>query len=222
LLKDQYITLEEVATVDGTPSVVGQSSAGGNACNSSAFILSFPKGSAARIDGPLDACNPNEVIVEDKQITVRVPPTPQTPGSIWTWSPDSGFSAENPLAFVPQKDGGWAALRSRSVDHPNDLLDYSDLNRLIEARIGTKKESFISVSSGPGSVQYRNNLLIGSACRAHSCDDTELLVVLDIASQQAFVALKDGVAPAQIIPRAEEWPTGARGDLSAFRKKWRR
>ena len=74
LLKDQYISLEEIATVDGIPSVIGQRSAGGNACNGSAFILSFPARAAVKIDGPLDACNPNETRIEEKQIIVEVAP----------------------------------------------------------------------------------------------------------------------------------------------------
>jgi hypothetical protein len=222
LLKDQYISLDEIATVDGTPSVIGQRSAGGNACNGSAFILSFPTNAAVKIDGPLDSCNPNETTVEEKQITVRVAPTPQTPGSQWIWSPSSGFSAEKSIAFAAKQDDGWTALRSRSIDHPSGLLDYADLTRLIDARIGKAKASFISVSSGPGSAQYRNNLLIATSCRAHSCDDTSLLVVVDIAARQVFVALKDGAASLIIAPQSAGWPSGARFELVAFQQKWRR
>ncbi len=60
LLKDQYIFLDEIAIVDGTPSLIGQRSAGGNACTGSVFILSFPSNAAVKIDGPLDTCNPNQ------------------------------------------------------------------------------------------------------------------------------------------------------------------
>lgn len=70
-VKDQYISLEEIATVDGTPTVIGQRSAGGNACSGSAFILSFPSNAAVKIDGPLDACNTGDTKIEEKQITVR-------------------------------------------------------------------------------------------------------------------------------------------------------
>ena len=219
LLKDQYISLEEVATVDGTPSVIGQRSAGGNACNGSAFILSFPARSAVKIDGPLDACNPNETKIEEKQIVVDVAPTAQTPESQWTWSPSSGFSVEKSIAFATKRDDGWAALRSRSINHPSAMLDYADLSQLIELRVGKAKASFISVSSGPGSAQYWNNLLIASSCKAHSCNDTGLLVVADIPRKQVLVALKDGASAPLIAPKEEEWPSGARAELAGFLKK---
>jgi hypothetical protein len=222
LLNDQYISLEEIATVDGIPSVIGQRSAGGNACNGSAFILSFPASAPVKIDGPLDACNPNETRIEDKQIIVEVAPTAQTPGSQWTWSPSSGFSVEKSIAFTTKRDDGWAALRSRSINHPSAMLDYADLSQLIDLRIGKAKASFVSVSSGPGSAQYWNNLLIASSCRAHSCDDTGLLVVADIPRKQVLVALKDGASGLLIAPKEEEWPSGARGELAVFLKKWRR
>lgn len=222
LLKDQYISLEEVATVDGTPSVVGQRSQGGNACEGSVFILSFPANAAVRIDGPLEACNPGETKIEAKQITVRVAPTPRSPGSQWTWLPSSGFGAEKSIAFAARQDDGWAALRSRSIDHPSSLLNYADLTQLIDVHLGRAKASFISISSGPGSAQYRSNLLIATSCRAHSCDDTSLLVVADIAGRQIFVALKDGAAPLLISPPSAGWPSGARFELVEFQKKWRR
>ena len=222
LLKDQYIFLDEIAIVDGTPSLIGQRSAGGNACTGSVFILSFPSNAAVKIDGPLDTCNPNQARVEEKQIIVQVAPTPRAPGSQWIWSPSSGFSAEKSIAFAAKQDDGWAALRSRSIDHPSGLLGYADLTRLIDARIGSAKASFINLSSGPGSVEYRNNLLIATSCRAHSCDDTSLLVVVDIAARQVFVALKNGAAPPKIAPQSAAWPSGARSELVAFEQKWRR
>jgi hypothetical protein len=222
LLKDQYISLEEIATVDGVPSVVGQRSGGGNICDGSAFILSFPKNGAVKIDGPLDSCNTSETTIEETLIVVRVAPTPQTAGSEWTWSPSSGFSTGISIPFAARPEDGWAALRSRSIDHPSSLLGYADLSRLIEKRVGSAKASFIGLSSGPGSAEYRNNLLIATSCRAHSCDDTSLLVVIDIAARQVFVALRDGAAPTLIVPQAAGWPSGARSELSAFQKRWGR
>lgn len=222
LLKDQYISLEEVATVDGVPSVVGQRSAGGNICDGSAFILSFPRNAPVRIDGPLDSCNSSKTIIEETRIVVTVAPTAQTAGAEWTWSPSSGFSTAISIPFSARQEDGWVALRSRSIDHPSALLGYADLSRLIEKRVGLAKASFVGLSSGPGSAEYRNNLLIAMSCRAHSCDDTSLLVVMDIAARQVFVALRDGPAPALIVPQAAGWPSGARSELSAFQKKWAR
>ena len=75
------------------------------------------------------------------------------------------------------------------------------------------------VSSGPGSAQYRNNLLIATSCQSHSCDNAFLLLVADPASKRIFVALKDDQSPILISPKASEWPTGASADLNCFPAK---
>lgn len=222
LLTDQYISLEEMALVDSVPTLVGEVSAGGNACSGSMFILSFPAKAAVKIDGPLDACKPSQTKIEERMVTVRVVPTPQTSGSLWTWTPASGFSVETKLEFAANQNDGWSALRSRSVDHPSTIFTYADLGRLIDNEVGSAKSSLVSAASGPGSVKYRDNLLVARSCRAHSCDDTDLLIVMDISSKRAFVALKDGSSPPLIAPKVDNWPSAARSELLAFRKKWSR
>lgn len=222
LLKDQYISLKELALVDGVATLIGERSAGGNACSGSIFILSFPINAAVRIDGPLDACSPGDTKIEEGMITVLAAPTPQAPGSLWTWTPASGFSVEKKVEFAANQGDGWTALRSRSIDHPSALLTYADLRRLVDDEIGSAKSSLVSAASGPGSVEYRDNILVARSCRAHSCDDTDLLIVMDISSKRAFVALKDGTPPPLIAPNGRDWPSSARSELLAFRRKWAR
>src|SRR6218665_1053242 len=54
---NQYVNLDDAYAFDGTNALVGSSSEGGNMCDSSPFVLSFPAGGGApRLDGPLDSC----------------------------------------------------------------------------------------------------------------------------------------------------------------------
>jgi hypothetical protein len=82
---------------------------------------------------------------------------------------------------------------------------------------GNQRYSWIS--SGPGTVDYRGNLLIASSCQSHSCNDTGLLVVADITSKRMFVALKDGQDVPTISPSGADWPAGSIAELSAFQKR---
>lgn len=220
LHKDQYISLNELASVSGVPIAIGQTSAGGNACDGSRFILSFPAKEPVRIDGPLESCSPGTVRIDANQVVIEVAATPQSEGSRWVWSFASGFGAVEKIGFAAKAEGGWSALRSRSIDHPSQILNYSDLGRLLDERIGADRSALIRISSGPGSANYRNNLFVSTSCQAHSCGDTALLVVADIATKRMFVAIKDGQRPPLISPKVSEWPTGSSAELNAFRRRW--
>ena len=219
--KDQYITLDQIETIDGVLIAIGHASPGGNACDGSLFVLSFPKKKPVRIDGPLESCSPGTVHVEQNRITVEVAATPELQGSRWRWSAVSGFSAPEKIEFTAKADGGWSALRSQSIDHPSQVLNYADLSKLVDDRLGSRS-SFVRISSGPGSAHYRSNLLIASSCQAHSCDDTALLLVADPANERIFVALKDKQTPILVNPKASDWPSGSTADLVAFQRKWQR
>lgn len=48
---NEYVSFDEIAVVNGTPIIGGDSSPGGNACDASPFVLSFPAGKAPRLWG---------------------------------------------------------------------------------------------------------------------------------------------------------------------------
>ncbi|MFS2327594.1 hypothetical protein U2P60_19650 [Brucella sp. H1_1004] len=54
--RNAIIHFYEVTTVAGVPIIVGSSSAGGNACDGSPFVISFPLNGKPRLDGPIDSC----------------------------------------------------------------------------------------------------------------------------------------------------------------------
>jgi hypothetical protein len=118
LHRDQYISLDQIESVSGVPIAIGQTSAGGNACEGSRFILSFPKNEPVRIDGPLESCSPGAIQIDSSQVLIEVAATPQFEGSRWRWSVTSGFTTAEKIGFAARAEGGWSALRSRSINHP--------------------------------------------------------------------------------------------------------
>ncbi|MCA0031826.1 hypothetical protein [Mesorhizobium sp. B263B2A] len=56
---NEYVSFDEIAAVNGTPVIVGDSSPSGNACDANPFVLSFPPGKAPRLWVRAFSC-PNE------------------------------------------------------------------------------------------------------------------------------------------------------------------
>jgi hypothetical protein len=196
-------------------------SAGGNACESSYFVLSFPRGEAPRIDGPLDSCLPSSYRVGNDSILVDVKPTSTAEGRRWTWAPQGGFSPPEIIAFVPSRADGWNAMRSRTIDHPTRLLSYADSASLVTERVPARlRDAIQRIAAGPGIVQYRDGVAVAFACQAHSCDDTTLLIAADIPSRRVFVAIKDSSGPPSINPSFAQWPPAAGAEVAKFREKF--
>ncbi|WP_165447969.1 hypothetical protein [Rhizobium leguminosarum] len=100
VLKDYYVDFDEMHVVDGIGVAVGTASAGGNACEGSPFVVSFPKGKNPRIDGPLDSCFPVTVKPSDGKLILSTPATPNAPGQKWEWTASAGFKEVQGEAFV--------------------------------------------------------------------------------------------------------------------------
>ena len=62
--EDAIILLDQIAIVGGIPVLIGGTSDGGNSCDGSPFVLSFPTGAPPRFDGPIDSCS--KVTIEIK------------------------------------------------------------------------------------------------------------------------------------------------------------
>jgi hypothetical protein len=221
LLKEQYIEIKEIGALENTGFAIGSTSAGGNACEGSLFVLSFAAKEPTRIDGPLDTCGPVEYKVEKDRIVFEVRATPNGDGARWVWT-TSGFGPAEALKFAPIGGTGWTDLRSRSIQHPGDLLKHAEFSKQLTRLLGVQYSSFKRVVNGPGAVHYDSNVMIGEACQSHSCDDTSVLVAIDIASQKLAVALKDANKPIMIVPRDSDWPEAATAYLRRWRTKWPR
>ena len=224
LLEDHRIDPGEVRTVDGVAVMVGFRHPGGNRCGGSHYIVSFPADRPVRIDHPGDSCLVEEttVSIDTHDIRIETPSSPQNAGSRWTWTPANGLGPETSVAFSPRVDDGWAALRAQSVDHPSRLFHYADLARLIDARVGPLRAAALRNSTGPGNVGYANNLVVATSCQSHACDETDLLIVADMASRTLYVALKAARSAPLISPRPATWSRGAKSHLLAFEKRWLR
>lgn len=221
LVKDQHVSIDEVGLVAGVPVAIGKRDSGGNACDASYFIVSFPRGETPRVDGPLHSCLSSEYRMADDRIVVQVPPSSVVKGERWTWTPATGFSPPEPVAFTPSNKDGWNAVRSHVIDHPASLLGYADLAALVEAKVPARlRQALTTIAAGPGQVEYRGDILVASACQAHSCTDTALLIAADIATRRVFVALKDSDGGLSIDPPFAQWPSSASDRTAAFRRKF--
>jgi hypothetical protein len=56
VVKESIVAIVDIRLVDGTGVAIGYTSAGGNACDASYFVLAFPKDQPVRIDGPIGNC----------------------------------------------------------------------------------------------------------------------------------------------------------------------
>lgn len=141
VLKNYYVDLDEVHVVGGIGVIVGISSAGGNACEGSPFVVSFPKDANPRVDGPLDSCYPVTVKPSDEMLTFSTAATPNEPGQRWEWTSAAGFKDVKGEAFVADSSKGWDQLRERSVTHPAGLLDYAEIGAEISRLAGADQSA---------------------------------------------------------------------------------
>ncbi|MGH6945327.1 MAG: hypothetical protein ACREH6_14035, partial [Geminicoccaceae bacterium] len=127
VLENWSLNLEASAIVDGIGILIGISNTGGNACDVSPFVLSFPPDQPARIDGPLANCRVVTYTVHQDTVRFETSADPAHDGKVWNWTPVDGFEQVGTTSFAPDETRGWAALRERSTSHPGDLLDYAEI-----------------------------------------------------------------------------------------------
>jgi hypothetical protein len=220
LVTSQYVDISEIGTIGAAGFAVGTTSPGGNACEGSLFVLSFPEKEPVRIDRPLDTCGPVTYKIDKDRIVAESPATPGINGARWTWTV-KGFGPAETLKFAATTGTGWNMLRSRSIDHPADLLKHTEFTTQLRKLLGPAAYATLPrLLSGPGSVKYDGNVAIADACQAHSCDDTSVLIVVDIGSQKLMIALKDTDKPAIVAPWVADWPPVTTAGLGSWRRKW--
>jgi hypothetical protein len=221
LLKESVLAVSEVAMVAGVGIAIGSSATGGNMCSPAPFVISFPKGEPPRLDGPLDACRPVSHQVHEGDILFARRASPSYEGQRWTWTLDRGFQEAGSTRHTPDPARGWAALRSRHVDHPLGLFDYGEIASRMKALVGSDEKAFAAILGGPGSGEFRGDLFVGKACMAHNCDRTASLVVADIRSRQVFLAWKAEGQPIVVRPAVPEWNSAARQELRSWAQPWK-
>ena len=147
------------------------------------------------------------------------PATPFFPGQEWIWTLVDGFSEPRSIAFQPQPNG-WEVMRTKRIEHPADILKYSDLRAQFDELVGLKGNDIIDIIAGPGSGEFKGDVYSGSACRAHSCQDASVFVVTHGPSKKIYLAWKLENQAIVFRPPLAEWPQIAQAGLNAWRKKY--
>lgn len=83
LHRNWSLVLDEVAIVAGTPVLLGMSGAGGNSCEWTPFVISFPADKAPRFDGPVNTCWLVERKILSDRITFSTAAMPDSEGEKW-------------------------------------------------------------------------------------------------------------------------------------------
>ena len=221
VLANYSLSLDEFFLVDGVPVAVGISFAGGNACEGAPFLLSFPKGAAPRLDGPLDTCFSVKTEATDGSLTLSTAATPSEPGETWRWTPDGGLKKGEPVAFAANTSKGWPQLRERTVSHPGELYDFAEIGSEIDRLAGTDKSLVADILMGVGSGEFHGDAFVGTACSRHMCQDQEAIVIADGAARTIYLAWKPSGQKIKVNPPVKEWPTMAKGELRDWAAKWK-
>jgi hypothetical protein len=210
VLENWSLGLEGTAIVDGIGILIGTSNTGGNACDVSPFVISFPPGQSARIDGPLANCHAVTYTVHQDIIRFETQAGPAHDGDVWSWTPAGGFEEVGTTSFTPDQTKGWAALRERSASNPGDLLDYGEIANQIDDLLGPDREEVLPIIAGVGSGHFDGDAFVGSSCLPHMCTFVETMVFAHIPTKKVFLAWKLEDEPVVIRPKLSEWPQVAR------------
>lgn len=216
-----YVSVTQVALVAGMPVVIGDSSAGGNACAGSPFVLMLPKGGAPNFEEPLDTCMPVTAKEEESRLVFEAPPLPGRDGERWSWDPTGGFKTLDAVAFVPDAAKGWRELAAAAPGHPGDLFGYAEIATQMEGMLGNDAENYKQIITGVGSGQMKDGFYIGTACQPHNCGGVEALVAADPGTKRVYLAWKPQDRKIIVRPEVKEWPATARDALRDWATIWK-
>lgn len=216
-----YVSVTQVAVVAGMPVVIGDSSAGGNACAGAPFILRLPKGDPPSLDEPLDTCMPMTASEEEGRLVFAAQPLPGRDGERWSWDPTGGFKTLDAVAFVPDAAKGWRELAAAAPGHPGDLFGYAEIAKQMEGLLGREVEDYKQIITGVGSGQMKDGFYIGTACQPHNCGGVEALVAADPGTKRVYLAWKPQDRKIIVRPEVKEWPATARDALRDWATIWK-
>lgn len=220
-LRNTTINISDIQLVSGTPVVVGSSSAGGNTCDSSPFVISFPTGAKPKVDGPIESCRPVTIDVLADQLTFKTTALPNSPGETWTWTPASGFAKSVDQDFIADTSKGWSELREKTVSHPSELLSFGEVAAQINDLLGSDKDDYSNIILGVGSGSFDGDYFVGSACTRHLCQEEEALLVASIQEKTVFLAWKPSGEKIVVRPPVKQWPERAKAALREWAEKWK-
>lgn len=218
---NEYITFDSAYALGGSIAIVGSSSPGGNACNSSPFILSFPSGGSPRFDGPLENCLAVEHRVEGDRIEFSTNKVPGHDQDRWEWSAQEGIRALASVPFSPDGALGWGSLRERSMSHPSEAFANAGIAKSLSDLLGADFQHFQSLMAGVGSGQFKGDDFVGTSCRPHMCLDEAGIIFLSGRDQRAYAAWKPEGGKIIVYPSpVKDWPEKAKAELRQWARRW--
>lgn len=220
VLKDAIISISQVAVVAGVPTLIGESSTGGNACDGSPFVISFPADGMPRLDGPIDACASLSVDLKADRLEFYSAPLPGRDGERWAWTPAEGLKTLSAVGFTPDANKGWNSLRERTLQHPGNVFEYGEIGRQIDSLLGADKPIFLGIIVGVGGGEFKGDDYVGTSCTPHMCDSTGAIVYLSTKDRKAYVAWKPDGKKIVVRPEVKQWPEKPRHELKAWAEKW--
>lgn len=219
--RNAHILFDEMTTISGVPVVIGSSSNGGNACDSSPFVLSFPVNSKVQFDGPIENCSNISHTVSIDKIKFKTSKVPGSGQQSWEWTPESGFKEIGTVEFKPEDTSGWTALRERSIQNPWDVFDNIEINKQIKKLVVSDFALLQRILTGVGSGEYKGGDYIGHSCTPHSCMSEEAIIFLSQADKKIYIAIKPDEQKIRVYPSVKEWPSKPKNELKAWASKWK-
>jgi hypothetical protein len=217
---DAILRFDELVTIDGIPTLIGNSSNGGNACDGTPFMISFPANANPRFDGPIEACAYVQYQITAKNIVFSTNNIPGEGAERWVWTPAGGIRKLADEPFSLKAGTGWNALRERTFDHPADVFNNAEISKDIEHLLGDRFSEFEKIMVGTGSGQFKGSDFVASACTAHMCGMQEGIVFLSAEDRQVFAAWKPYNQNIVVFPSVKQWPEKARLELKKWAGKW--
>lgn len=219
---DAIISFDEIIVVDGTVTLIGSSSAGGNACDSSPFVLSFPSESEPRFDGPLDNCVVVNHEIENGKVVFATGVIPGRDQNTWVWTPSAGFSEVKAVPFRADSRTNWTQLRERKLDHPSDAFVNGEIHQALKNVLGADFGHFQQLMAGVGSGEFKGDDYVGTACRPHDCPAEGGMIFLSPSLKRAFAAWKPEGGKIIVYPSpVKDWPEKARLELKNWARDWK-
>jgi hypothetical protein len=223
VIKDSIVSIEDVRVIDGVGVAIGYTSAGGNACNASYFVLAFPKDQPVRIDGPTGNCFPITYVVDQKGIKFSTDASVTQSGETWTWTPSDGMSQKISVAFSedPSSDA-WNDLRARRISHPGEFFKYRALSVQLDSLLGADRASVLPTVNGVGFVEYKGDVVLATSCLPHQCDEAGAIIAIDLPKKKLFLAWLPSRGPIVVRPALGAWTPAARVELASWSRQWKR
>lgn len=221
LHREAILLFDELVIVEGVPALIGSSSNGGNICDGTPFVVSFPPGGKPRFDGPIEACVNIKHEVLEGRIIFSTNNIPGQGREQWSWTPADGLKELGIAAFVPDDKSGWQALRERVFQHPSDALKNAEIAQALKSLLGADFEAFQKIITGTGSGEFKSDDYVGTACTPHMCGEQEAMLFLSAKDRQAYAAWKPYQRKIVVHPPVKQWPEKAKQELREWAEKWK-